>query len=349
MTQQHNAPAAGLSSQDLLNHRLNERHQEYRQRRMELELAASGIKPAGIDLKVPSHGAAAFVKSLENIDIDRVLEYVAQIHREGYAIVPLLDQPTVDNLRIEMAPLFDATQQLYGSTESILGEKQTIHVQNVLAKCQAVDVVAVDPMLRAIIAGVIGHDFILNAGAVAMSPDPGCSPQGLHRDDGFYALLPRPHMPLVVTVAIALDDFSVANGATQIIPGSCCWPEQRQPEPEEIEFGEMPAGSMLIWDGAIFHGGGGNRTEHQTRRTLTFNYTRGWLRTQFNQYLSIPRARVLQMPGELQADLGYHRSAMGLGGCDTQDPLHYLQRLQQSGGDGAQTELGREHQATTKL
>ena len=102
---------------------------------------------------------------------------------------------------------------------------------------------------------------------------------------------------------------------------------------------------MLIWDGAVFHGGGGNQTRDKTRRTLTFNYTRGWLRTQFNQYLSIPRERVLQMPAELQADLGYHRSALGLGGCDTQDPMRYLQRLEQAGGDAAQFRLGREYEA----
>ena len=91
-----------------------------------------------------------------------------------------------------------------------------------------------------------------------------------------------------------------------------------------------------------FHGGGGNSTRDQTRRTLTLNYTRGWLRTQFNQYLSIPRDVVLAMTAELQSDLGYHRSALGLGGCDTQDPLKYLNSMQGAGGDGAQPQLGRE-------
>ena len=93
----------------------------------------------------------------------------------------------------------------------------------------------------------------------------------------------------------------------------------------------------------MLHGGGANRTRDQTRRTLTLNYTRGLLRTQFNQYLCVPRARVLQMPPALQADLGYHRSSHGLGGCDHQDPLKYLRRLTEAGGDGAQEELGQEH------
>jgi hypothetical protein len=50
------------------------------------------------------------------------------------------------------------------------------------------------------------------------------------------------------------------------------------------------------------------------------------------------------MPAELQADLGYHRSAVGLGGCDMQDPLQYLQRLIDAGGDGQQLQLGREYE-----
>ena len=48
------------------------------------------------------------------------------------------------------------------------------------------------------------------------------------------------------------------------------------------------------------------------------------------------------MPEVLQADLGYHRSALGLGGCDYQDPMIYLNRLNQQGGDGYQRNLGRE-------
>jgi ectoine hydroxylase-related dioxygenase (phytanoyl-CoA dioxygenase family) len=326
------------------NHRMSERHQEYRQRRLELQLAAEGIEPVGIDPKSPSYGGQAFVESLQGVDIDAVLDTVATVHRQGYAVVPFLPEETLTEVREAMAPLFSSSQRLFGNVDTTLEHNQTVHVQNVLAKTNSVDRVASNAMLRAIIAGILGHDFILNAGAVAMAPDPGCSPQGLHRDDGFFALIPRPHLPLVVTVAIALDDFTRENGGTQIVPDSCCWPAERRPQPDELECCEMPAGSMLIWDGALFHGGGGNSTADQPRRTLTLNYTRGWLRTQFNQYLSIPRQRILAMPPELQADLGYHRSAMGLGGCDMRDPLQYLQRLVDAGGDGLQFQLGREYE-----
>ena len=195
--------------------------------------------------------------------------------------------------------------------------------------------------------GALSQDFILNAGVVAMAPDPGCDRQQLHQDAGFFRLVPRPHMPLLLTVAVALDDFERANGSTQIVPGSQLWPAKRRSTDEEVVYAEMPAGAMLLWDGALFHGGGGNASG-STRRTLTLNYTRGWLRTQFNQYLSIPRGTVLQLPTELQTDLGYHRSMTGLGSCEGEDPLRYLGKLMDAGGDGAQTEIGLESRVSAQ-
>ena len=77
--------------------------------------------------------------------------------------------------------------------------------------------------------------------------------------------------------------------------------------------------------------------------------TRGWLRTQFNQYLSLPHETVLALPPELQTDLGYHHSKSvpgwiqgGLGGVDTQDALTYIGRMKERGGDGSQPSLGAE-------
>jgi ectoine hydroxylase-related dioxygenase (phytanoyl-CoA dioxygenase family) len=102
----------------------------------------------------------------------------------------------------------------------------------------------------------------------------------------------------------------------------------------------MAAGSVLVWDRAMIHGSGANTTKDRLRRTLSFNHGRGWLRTQYNQYLSVPRGTILSMPPDLQRDLGYQLRARGLGACDNQHPLVYLQRLTAAGGDGAQATLG---------
>lgn len=322
-------------AQDNLERRLYERAQEYERRIALLDLAASdGEAPEGTTLP------ETFRTLIKKVDVSLVKAHVQEVHEKGYTVVAdVLSRAQVLKLREGLAPFFASSARLYEKNKE--RGNQTQHIQNILAKTTVADEVAVTPLLRAIVGGVLGSDFIFNAGVVAMSPDPGCSSQSLHRDDGFHTLMPRPHLPVIVTAAIALDDFTRANGGTQLVPGSCCWPSDRVPRDDEIIHAEMPAGSMLFWDGAVLHGGGGNNTS-DFRRTITLNYSRGSLRTQFNQYLSVPRDRVLSMPAELQGDLGYHHSGTGLGGCDLQDSLSYLQRLSEAGGDGHQHLLGRE-------
>jgi ectoine hydroxylase-related dioxygenase (phytanoyl-CoA dioxygenase family) len=272
----------------------------------------------------------------------RVRAVAADMHAQGYAVVPgFLDAAAVDRLRRDLEPLFATIRRVFAEAPPD-GPRQTFHVHNVLAKTRAADGVATHPLLRAIVGGLLGPDFLLHAGGVVISPDPGCHPQGVHRDDASFSVLPRPRMPLVVTAAVALDDYTERNGATRLVPASHVWPGARRPDPDELVACELPAGSLLVWDGALFHAGGANVTADKSRRTLTFNYTRGWLRSQFNQFLSVPREVVLNLPPELQKDLGYQPSARGLGECDSADPLDYLRRLMELGGDGAQAALGPE-------
>ena len=321
--------------------RLAEREAEFERRIHSLRMASDGKTDDGKDVGEQDLARKRYVGLIQSVDVDAVIEFVRTVHEQGYCIVPdLIGADAIERLLVGLRPLFEDTAALFDAYRD-QSNSQTMHIQNVLAKTDVIDDVVTLPLLRAVVAGILGPDFIMNAGAVAMSPDPGCKPQELHRDDGFFTLIPRPHLPLVVTGAIALDDFNEANGGTQHVPGSIAWDEQRQPEASEIRYAEMTAGSVFLWDGATLHGGGGN-SSGEPRRTITVNYTRGWLRTQFNQYLSVPRERVLSMTEALQDDLGYHHSGTGLGGCDTQDALSYLTRLQEAGGDGKQLLLGRE-------
>ena len=302
---------------------------EYQARITLLDKAAGGVAASGERVDAQFAKLLAFVKAI-----------VEEVHREGYAIVPgLFNTADVARLNDQLAPLFALSRRMFDTFDPN-GPRQSPHIHNVLAKTRAVDDVAIHPVLRTMVGALLGHDFVLNAGAIVMAPEPGSDPQQLHRDDGHYTMVPRPHPPLVVTVAIALDDYSRDNGGTHMVPGSQTWPDSRTPQAGDVIQCEMSAGSVLVWDGAMIHGGGANITKDQHRRTLSFNYARGWLRTQDNQYLSIPRETILSMPAELQRDLGYHISARGLGACDNQDPLTYLQRLTAAGGDGAQAALG---------
>lgn len=95
--------------------------------------------------------------------------------------------------------------------------------------------------------------------------------------------MPRPRMPLMVSVMWAIDDFTVANGATRVVPGSHLATEV-DTDADTVPL-EMPAGSVGLWDGRLVHGGGANTTG-TARRGLAVLYARAWLRQQENQQRS---------------------------------------------------------------
>src|SRR5271154_1162765 len=87
---------------------------------------------------------------------------------------------------------------------------------------------------------------------------PGQPRQALHRDRLAWGGFLKEVEPQLNTIW-ALTDFTRANGATQVVPGSPSWPESRKAEPAEVGFAEMRRGSVLVYSGSVIHAGGENR------------------------------------------------------------------------------------------
>lgn len=150
--------------------------------------------------------------------------------------------------------------------------------------------------------------------------------QPLHRDDALH-LRSHPGPTSRVQLMLGLSEFTAANGGTQVIPGSHHWDDERPPTVEEAIPTEMPAGAGLIWLGGVYHGGGRNVTD-SPRTGMTIAYDLGNLRQEENQYLAIPRERVLEYPEEVRRLLGYDRCPPGLGWLEMQDPYVVLEGAQ---------------------
>ena len=81
---------------------------------------------------------------------------------------------------------------------------------------------------------------------------PGGARQPWHTDDGFYDV-PRPHAtPLGISSIWAIDPFTSANGATDLLPGSHRWGDNSPAdhEPLDVATAEMHPGSVLWFDAA---------------------------------------------------------------------------------------------------
>ena len=66
----------------------------------------------------------------------------------------------------------------------------------------------------------------------------------------------------------------------------------------------MRAGSVLLYNGTVLHGGGENTTHHE-RVGVLLHYTLNWLRQEENQYLSCPPEIAKTVDPELRALMGY--------------------------------------------
>lgn len=197
----------------------------------------------------------------------------------------------------------------------------TRRIYALFAKTRAFDEQAIDPLVLGVVERLLGAGFLLSA-PTAISIGPGESAQTLHRDDGVYPL-PRPHPELVVNTMWALDDFTVENGATLVVPGSHLRSDlDRASAPPPLPA-VMPAGSVMFWLGSVLHAGGANTTE-RSRLGVLLEYCAGWLRPQENHYLGVPKEIVRELPQRLQELLGYGVHGRLLGNVDGRHPRKYL-------------------------
>ena len=254
-----------------------------------------------------------------HMDID---DATRRIREDGYAVVPdFIDQQTVDRLCDGLAPVFDGI----GSRMTTDHGQQTVHTHNLLAKTRAVDDVLVNDRLLALVEAVLGPDFQIS-GVAAMRPGPGDRRQRMHQDDGHYPI-PRPHPPLILNTLIALDPFTAENGATEIVPGSHRVVGRVDPDVPTVSV-EMPAGGLMLWEGAVWHRGGGNSTRNEYRRSINVNFNLAWLKQRENQFVGVPPEVVVAMPEKLQALIGYKLTNFGLGSVDYRNPIETVkQRL----------------------
>ena len=217
--------------------------------------------------------------------------------RDGYAIVPaLLDDVEVTRVLDELTRLHAHCD--FGDNE--FSGTRTKRAFNLFAKTRALDPLLVNPDVLQIVRSALGPEAQLSI-ASTMEIHGGESTQPLHQDDAYFP--DNPHVPLVVNTIWALTDFTASNGATRLVPGSHLRAGPVDPAEHSIAA-EMPHGSVLIWNGAVWHGGGANTTG-STRFGVSLNYCRGWIRQQENQYLGLEPALVSSLPEDVQKLLGY--------------------------------------------
>ena len=248
-------------------------------------------------------------------------EHLARIETDGYTIVEdAIDPALVDALVADLARLEDELGTAPGDNR--FEGTSTTRVYNLLAHGAPWTDVPVHPTVLPIARRVLGGEILVSSlSSIAIGA--GETAQPIHADDQVMPLA-RPHVPTVCNSMWALTDFTEANGATRVVPGSHLLDHAPDHGSHYDSIpAEMAAGSILVWTGGLWHGGGANTTDG-TRIGIAMNYCAGWVRQQENQQLGIPTEVLAGFTPTLRqlCGLGVYRGLIGH--IDKQTPAHRL-------------------------
>jgi len=252
-------------------------------------------------------------------------EAVGGLERDGAAIVRELIPPeTMDRLVGRLASGFEKLEP--GGGEFFGHRKKSVF--GLFARgAEFSRELLLHPLLLAIADAVIGPNgdhYRVNVGG-AIQVWGGGANQPLHREMDIHQpfLKHDPARPEYILAANwAGTDFTAKNGATRIAIGSHRWERGRKARPEEVAYGAMPKGSVLLWLGKTLHGLGTNAT-NTPRTGILFTLQVDWLAQEENQYIAVPPNLARELPERAQQLLGY-RASLSRGWVEGRDSENLL-------------------------
>src|ERR1700759_5720601 len=251
---------------------------------------------------------------------------IAQVLADDGCVViaDLATAATMDRIRAEIEPYLDATG---GGNTDFLGE----------ATQRTGALIARSPTARSLITHptiIDTLDLVLGDHASTFQIDltqlvnigPGAPAQMIHRDQWSFDRyqFPRGFEGAGATMW-AVTACTEEMGATRMVVGSHRWED----DPDDVDPAlsspaVMTKGSVLLYTGSVFHGGGANTTK-TTRIGMNVGYSLGWLRQEENQYLACPPEIARTLPEGLLRLMGYQRGSYSIGYADDmREPLDWL-------------------------
>jgi len=246
--------------------------------------------------------------------------HASTIRSEGFVVLERVLSPAeVAAQRAALAPWLQGKLMGRNDFEGFSTER----VYALLAKDPALALLVEHPRLLGIVDRLLAPHYLLSA-FLAIHVHPGETPQGWHFDDG-GCRVPRPRPMYGVSAIWALDEFTVENGATQVIPRSHLWADDAPPPKSDDAVSiSMPAGSVLVLAGNLVHRGAASRGGG-TRLGVTPQYCQPWLRQIENMPLAVPPDAARKLSPRVQALLGYSIAAPSfMGYVDGLDPRRLL-------------------------
>lgn len=246
----------------------------------------------------------------------------------GYVIFPdIMTVEQISQQRSALDPFIDADIRGRNVFEGV----ESNRIYAMLGKNPVFADLITHPLQLAFAERELGKSCLLSA-CLAINLHPGETVQPWHMDDD-HCRQSLPRKALGVSTFWTIDPMTEDNGATEVIPGSHKWGEVKLDgannlndfftkegvsgdhdpgaHPEAIKA-VMPAGSLMIAKGNLWHRGGANKSD-QSRLIVTPQYCPGWMRPLETMLLAVPPEKATKLPKRAQELLGYsiHEPFMG--------------------------------------
>ena len=238
------------------------------------------------------------------------MNYLEQIKKEGYCVLPqVLSQNQIDNFLTKIKELYKETKDKICQDAPYLNTNQpnvynlqnkdinfikllfdNKEIEHILIKCLN------DKWYKQI------HqeqpNYILRSFGARSSN----SALPLHID----SFIPYQGKEIIaMQMVIVLEDMSIENGCTVVIPGS----HQIGEYADNTKFNDavpllLKAGDIAIWDSRIWHGTTDNKTE-STRWTIIATFTRWWIKQHFDITKALPEEIKNQLSQKEKSILGF--------------------------------------------
>lgn len=255
------------------------------------------------------------MRSLNRNSMGSFVEYIKKIRDDGYCFIPDL---IPNNQCEEYKHLLEDHYAKYGTLyvdsgesaqESLANKRGEKVVFNLHNKCYSWFELFENPLVLEIL------DAVLNEGSYnssegyylnnisARSPLKGHPGQQLHIDGN----LPGSNYVLIMNVLWLLDDFTLENGATRIVPGShkrAGYPENGAHYPDEVRITGKKGGALLF-NANIWHGGAESFSS-DSRWAVALGYARWFIKPSFDFTKNTPNSIYSRMTIRQKELLGFH-------------------------------------------
>jgi ectoine hydroxylase-related dioxygenase (phytanoyl-CoA dioxygenase family) len=255
------------------------------------------------------------------LDAQELRTHLERIERDGYSVIEDVIEPAHADAIADDLLRLERELHVEPADNDFEG-RRTRRIYNLLVHGKLYEEIPVHPRVLPVVEGVLDAGCLISS-LSSISIGPGESAQMIHSDDQLIPL-PKPHVAIVCNTMWALTDFTEENGATRIVPGS----QRRDHSPDVTRHydsvpAEMGKGSVLVWNGSLWHGGGANRSRGR-RVGIAMNYCAGWVRQQENQQLGIPLEVARSFSPRLRELVGYGVYHELIGHIDKHSPAELL-------------------------